>query len=63
MTCTVSGKVIYPSPQAAFGTVAHLSRLCRVRRGKRTKSRGVTALCAYRCACCKGWHVGHGSQA
>ena len=58
-TCAITGKVVYPSPQAAFGTVRHLASATRLRRGKRSKHRALSALCAYRCTCCKGWHVGH----
>lgn len=57
-TCAITGKVAYPSPQAAQRVAGCMCR----RKTSNTKSlkwaRGT--LQVYRCRLCTGWHVGHG---
>lgn len=54
MTCP-SGKIPYPSPQAAHRALDHLRRRNRTALGnrRRRKPRGT----AYQCQDCTAWHV------
>lgn len=47
-----SGKVAYPSPQAAHSTIAHLTR--KTPTGGRRRRKHAEA---YRCPDCAAWHV------
>jgi epoxyqueuosine reductase QueG len=49
-----SGKIPYPSPQAAHATLQHLNRRQRNGRSHRRRRSGGTA---YACDLCKQWHT------
>lgn len=55
--CSTSGKVRYPSPQAAHRALTHLERR---KGGRRAGSR--KAATAYQCSWCRDWHVTTGRR-
>jgi epoxyqueuosine reductase QueG len=55
MTGCPSGKIAYPSPQAAHRALTHLRRRQTTRLGSRRRRR--THGDAYRCGACKAWHT------
>jgi hypothetical protein len=54
-TCPATAAVIYTTPQAAYTAVRCV---CHRKSSTRHAKPSPGALGAYRCAACKGWHVG-----
>lgn len=54
MTCP-SGKIPYPSPQAAHATLQHVNRRQRTHTNRHQRRRPTGS--AYRCPLCAEWHV------
>jgi epoxyqueuosine reductase QueG len=54
MSCP-SGKIPYPSPQAAHATLSHLNR--RQRGNHRSHKRRRSGGTAYQCPHCAQWHT------